>query len=419
MASISTSAAGLRTIQFMATDGKRRTIRLGKVPMKTAEEVSRRVEHIVGANGSDTSIDRETVKWLTSIGDDLHRRFAAVGLAVPRERPDARLGGFIDHYIAGRKDAKRGTINNLRMFGDRLIAFFGADKDMGTIKLSDADAWSIHLKAEYAAGTWGRTIKGARQLFKAAVRAEIISRNPFEDLKAGSHIDKNRQCFITHEDAQRVIAACPDAEWRLIVALSRYGGLRCPSEHLALTWADVDWERSRFRVNSPKTGERWVPIFAELRPYLEEVFDSAPVGAVAVITCKRDSNQNLRTRFMKIIRRAGLAVWPKPFHNLRASRQTELAALYPMKAVCEWIGNSAAVAEKHYLQTTEDDFERAAKSGAVALQKPVQHTAASGRTDPQESSEHEDNCEVVRIDASRCGVNQYAPRDSNPQPMAP
>lgn len=25
-------------------------------------------------------------------------------------------------------------------------------------------------------------------------------------------------------------------------------------------------QRDRFRVDSPKTGERWVPIFAELRP---------------------------------------------------------------------------------------------------------------------------------------------------------
>ena len=36
-------------------------------------------------------------------------------------------------------------------------------------------------------------------------------------------------------------------------ALSRYGGLRCPSEHLALKWSDVDWDKSRIRVPSPKT----------------------------------------------------------------------------------------------------------------------------------------------------------------------
>ncbi len=237
----------------------------------------------------------------------------------------------------------------------------------------DADAWMTWLKANYAPATVGRTIKEARLLFKAAGRAEILDRNPFEDLKAGAPPDKDRQFFVTREVTQRVLHACPDVEWRLIVALSRYGGLRCPTEHLALTWPDVDWERGRFRVTSPKTehygckGERWVPIFSELRPYLEEAFDLAKPGALHVITCKRDVRQNLRTRFVKIIRRAGLTPWPKPFQNLRASRETELAAVYPLHVVCAWIGNSTLIAQKHYLQVTEEVFRRGAESSAATV----------------------------------------------------
>jgi hypothetical protein len=44
--------------------------------------------------------------------------------------------------------------------------------------------------------------------------------------------------------------------------------------------------------------------------------------------------------------------------------------------VCEWIGNSAVIAQKHYLRVTKADYERAlqgaAKSDAKALQNPVQ-----------------------------------------------
>ena len=83
----------------------------------------------------------------------------------------------------------------------------------------------------------------------------------------------------------QVLAACPDHEWCLLLALARYGGLRTPSEPLALEWADVNWERNRFRVVAPKTehqdgGERWVPLFPELRPHLEEAFDRAAPGSV-------------------------------------------------------------------------------------------------------------------------------------------
>jgi hypothetical protein len=64
--------------------------------------------------------------------------------------------------------------------------------------------------------------------------------------------------------------------------------------------------------------------------------------------------------------------WPKVFQNLRASRETELAATFPLHVGCAWIGDSALVAQKHCLQGTEGDFRRAtgvgteggAKSGA-------------------------------------------------------
>ena len=109
-----------------------------------------------------------------------------------------------------------------------------------------------------------------------------------------------------------MLDACPDAQWKLLFALSRYGGLRCPSEHLALKWADVDWEQNRIRVPSPKTEHhegkesRIVPLFPELRPYLLQVFEQAEPGTEYVITRYRDSASNLRTQIGRIIRKAGL-----------------------------------------------------------------------------------------------------------------
>jgi integrase len=371
---------------------------------------------------------------LGKIGNPLHAKLAAAGLATPRQPPaavkQARLGEFLDSYIAGRTDAKERTLLNLRMFGNRLIAFFGADKRLEEVKRSDADAWIISLKVQYAAATVGRTIKGARQLFQAACRADLIARNPFDGIKAGSHTDKERQYFVSQQDAQRVLEACPDAEWRLIVALSRYGGLRCPSEHLALTWSDVDWARDRFRVTSPKTahhagkGDRWVPIFPELRPYLEEAFELAPEGAVHVIRRYRDVDKNFRTRLTRIIRRAGLKPWPKLFHNLRASRETELAAVHPLHVVCEWMGNSALVAQKHYLQVTDQDFARAAQGHSAPNSAPNGTTAQNAAQHPARTVSHQTQKtpEISGFSANSSEfseVGNYAWRDSNPQPTAP
>jgi hypothetical protein len=86
---------------------------------------------------------------------------------------------------------------------------------------------------------------------------------------------------------------------------------------------------------------------------------------------------------MRIIRRAGLTPWPKLFHNLRASRETELAAEYPTHVVCAWIGNTERIAAKHYRQVTDDDFAQAqggAESGAAAGRGLAHVVAGKART---------------------------------------
>jgi hypothetical protein len=48
-----------------------------------------------------------------------------------------------------------------------------------------------------------------------------------------------------------------------------------------------------------------------------------------------------------------IKVWPKLFQNLRSSRESELIKVHGMEVACAWIGNTPAVAMKHYLQITD------------------------------------------------------------------
>src|SRR5690606_2348309 len=147
-----------------------------------------------------------------------------------------------------------------------------------------------------------KRVSNARQFFADAVSREIIARNPFAGLNGTVGSNRDRDFFVTRDMAMLVLEACPDDEWRLLFALSRFGGLRCPSEHLALTWGDVDWGGQRIVVRSSKTEHhegkecRVVPIFPELRPYLEAVREKAAKGEPFVITRYRDNNANLRTQ---------------------------------------------------------------------------------------------------------------------------
>jgi integrase len=173
-----------------------------------------------------------------------------------------------------------------------------------------------------------------------------------------------------------------------LLALARYGGVRCPSEPLGLEWSDVNWERKRFRVVAPKTkhesgGERWVPLFPDLAEILERVYfalqergSAAPSGPV--ITRWRDSALNLRTGLYRILRRAGVKPWPRLLQNLRASRDTELAGKFPMHVAAEWLGHSPKTALAHYLRTTEADF--AAATDPAAVERPP--ADPTGRASP-------------------------------------
>jgi integrase len=244
-------------------------------------------------------------------------------------------------------------------------------------------------------------------------------RNPFAELKAGMQANTSRFYFVTRDEANKVLDACPNNEWQLLFALCRYGGLRCPSEPLALRWGDIDWERERITVHSPKTADhdgkdaRIIPLFPELRTYLDAAYDAAPEGEEFVITMRRDAKTNLRTRFEKIIRRAGLAPWPKLFQNLRSTRETELAETFPVHVVCAWMGNSQPVAAKHYLQVTDEHFQRGAKSGAHEAQNQAQQAGeekcleenekskvaeAGGKTPVEISTSHDDapSCTLAR-----------------------
>jgi len=386
MASVINDPNGRRRLQFTDPNGRRQTIRLGKMPKRTAESVKTYVEHLLVAQLSKRPVDGDTAKWVASLDDVLSERLAKAGLI--RGRESALLGDFMAGYIKSRHDVKPATATVYSHTQRNLLAYFGGDKPLRDITPGDADQWRLYLLAEgLSENTVRRRCGIAKQFFTAAVRQRLIPVNPFEGLKAAIITNRSRDYFVSRDEAQKVIEACPDAQWRLLFALSRYGGLRCPSEHLVLQWGDVDWAGNKVTIRSPKTehhegGEsRVVPLFPELRPYLEESFDLAKPGTKYAITRYRDSNANLRSQLVKIIRRAGLTPWPKLFHNLRASRQTELAEDYPAHVVCCWIGNSRIVAEKHYLQVTDDHFQKAAQNAT----QPVHESGCQPMTAKQKT----------------------------------
>ena len=368
MASITRQASGRREIQFSGPDGRRRTIRLGPVDQKTAESTRLRVEELVAAATHGVAASFSTSQWLATLGDQMHGRLVRAGLCSARSEPAAELtlATMIDQYIVRRDDVKPGTKAIYLQAKKHLQLHFGATRLIRSITSAEAGDYRRALRKKYSEAYTAKMIIKARTFWRDAADRGLADTNVFLKVQAGSQVNTARHRFVDRLTMEKVIAACPDAQWKLLLALSRYAGLRCPSEHLALRWDDIDWDKSRMTVRAIKTehhadhGVRAVPIFEPLRPYLRAVYESREADATHVITRYRQANSNLRTQLMRYIEKAGLKPWPRLFHNLRASCQTELAERFPSHVVCGWIGNSELVARKHYLQTTDEHFAKAA-----------------------------------------------------------
>ena len=290
-----------------------------------------------------------------------------------------------------------------------------SDKVLNDVTVGDAKAYRASLAQEVAEATVAFRIKMIKCLFNNAVDFGHIQTNPFAKVKSGSQTN-DRFVYISTDTIDTIIEEVSCIEWKAMITLWRYGGLRA-QEPLHLTWECVDWDNRRLAVKEPKNKRvRVIPLWPEVEFALSVLFDNAKVGEPRVIT-KYKIGQKLGTQFSRIIKQAGFEVWGKPIQNLRASCQNDLEeAGYRMTAVCSWIGNSKPVAQKHYLKPTEADFEKALGS-KIDLQID-QHDTEQVSTAGQTFQLNLKN-KAMPVGAAACDtaeIEKYAQQDSNLRP---
>ena len=363
MASISKTKNGAVRIRF-TLDQKCLEIYLGKVSERFADDFCYHVGAFVVALETSTSLPHKSHTWASDLAVKYQQKLSNAGL-VDLQAPEVcpSLSNFVDTYICNRTDVKESSRSVYRRARNCLVEFFGDDRTIDSITRGDADDWRRHLLNVLGDNTIRKMCGVAKQIFTYAVRKKIIDENPFIDLPTA--VGARAKEFVNVVTIQRLINMAPDSEWRLVLALARYGGLRVPSEPLALTWGDVDFQNGMIHVRQPKVehhagkATRTMPLFPSLRPYLEDVFNSRGQVAPEDNVLKSCRLTNYNTQLGRIARKAGVQLGDAFFTSCRSSRETELMNEYPAHVVCAWIGNSEAVARKHYLQVTDDHLAKA------------------------------------------------------------
>ena len=175
-----------------------------------------------------------------------------------------------------------------------LVEKFGAETALQDITQGDVDEWRLWLAdhEKLADNTVRRRCGIAKQFFRAALREKLIPENPFQDMK-GCLVRENRSrdYFITLPEAAAVLECVPRCPMAAVVRPVVVSG-GCGARQNILLFAGLTWigNTTESRSAAPRRNTmkgrncRVMPIFPELRPYLEEVWDQAEPGTVWVIT---------------------------------------------------------------------------------------------------------------------------------------
>ena len=382
--------------------GRRFSIAMSGQDEAGAKIAKDHIEHLITQAKRDRPPTTATVRWLDALDDKTHGRLAAVGLTDARkvcELPRHVLA-FMENYIERRTDWKKPE--NHRQAVNHLRAYLGKDVPFGSLTHGDCEdwhRWMMHAEdgPKLYRSTAGQNIKRCRQIFKNALKHGLAKDNPFDEIKVDLRSNEEKDHYVTPEETRAIFDACPSQEWRVIMALSRYGGLRVPSEVLPLKWAMFDWDNHRFTFPTRKTEhqgkpKRTLPIFPELaqellawRKELDESRDL--VCDEHVIASYRGTGDYLRKAYYKILDAAGVH-YEKPYMNNRATRRNEMEQQGCRDvALNAWFGHSGSTAQKYYSKVNEEDYQRVTRGqswGQVPEDKPT-HTPEQDRCKPRKT----------------------------------
>jgi hypothetical protein len=118
------------------------------------------------------------------------------------------------------------------------------------------------------------------------------------------------------------------------------------------------WEDTKFDFKHWKDIEKLVIVG-------ESKWEAAAQGDVKVIEDWKITGAGVTSRLNKILKRLGIPKWPRPWQNMRATRETELNDRFPEHVVCTWLGTSPKVAREHYLRVAKEHMTRALEAPEV------------------------------------------------------
>jgi integrase len=174
------------------------------------------------------------------------------------------------------------------------------------------------LKAEgRIAKTTNHYLKDLSSALGAAVKEGHLQRSPGENLELLPEEDSMDREPLTFADIARLLEAAPSDDWRGVILLGAFGGLRL-GDAAGITRACIDLEDRVIRFKPQKTQRKkegkkasvQLPMHTELIRYFENIKLPGDLESPVFPTLARVSisgNNGLSSRFVRIMETAGVS----------------------------------------------------------------------------------------------------------------
>lgn len=146
------------------------------------------------------------------------------------------LEKLIRRYIENRTDLKPATKELYELTEKYLLEFFGGDIRIDRITRATAADWRAAMAGgKLVLNGKGKKMKeasvcihvrNAKTMFNHAVREDLMLFNPFDRLKGAAREPDKDWKYVSLEELDKLLDACPNRGWKLLIALCRLAGLR-------------------------------------------------------------------------------------------------------------------------------------------------------------------------------------------------
>lgn len=278
-----------------------------------------------------------------------------LSIATGEELECYTVESWTDEWLRRKeRDSSKATMARYRGHTASFLNWLGdarRKKPLESITTQEARRWRESLQDE---GRAGKTVlaytKDLGAVYRAAIREGLVSFNPFTSLDAVDTSDSQDRKPFTGEEVGKLLAAAPTEEWRGLILVAAFTGLRL-GDAARLSWGSVDLSEKRIILIPSKTRKKKrevrIPIQPDLLAYFENVtirsdLPDAPVFTTLAETPLHTRN-GLSQQFIAIMSDAGVnrgkpsrvikdgeskgkgrITWERGFHSLRHTFTTWL-----------------------------------------------------------------------------------------------